>query len=260
MLFLCVISQEFLHSNFCLCELGAAWILDNVTLVPILVPPIEFSDINSLPIRNVQCTKIYSHEGLVNLFDMLKRKELIYSANTTRFLIKLNEFLSVSEGNTLAAFTSVITYDEIISGKIGNSKISLGDLKKDVVREYGLPSKKGTIGGCLFYSYSDIIYYFEDLDDRDINAKILSVGFNCKDKELYKHDIIEILGEPTEDNWSDSEAEWFMTYNIGDHHLYIGIITDKSRTGDLDCDSDSYYAQYLLATRHSNQIAYISLS
>ncbi|MCY8489255.1 toll/interleukin-1 receptor domain-containing protein [Bacillus atrophaeus] len=48
-----VITENFLNSNFCMAELGAAWAMDK-KIIPIIVPPIKFDSLESTPLKAKQ--------------------------------------------------------------------------------------------------------------------------------------------------------------------------------------------------------------
>ncbi len=64
-----LISENFYASAFCMCELGATWIQAK-RFVPILVPPLGFSDLRAV-LEGVQCLKLDSGADLDVLRDTL---------------------------------------------------------------------------------------------------------------------------------------------------------------------------------------------
>ncbi|MEO3944686.1 toll/interleukin-1 receptor domain-containing protein [Gorillibacterium sp. CAU 1737] len=250
--FFCLITPNFLTSKFCLCELGAAWITEKL-IIPIIATPSTFSDINALPIRSNQCITSDSYDGFLQLFDKLMNEGLIKNVNLNRFINKLNSYMN---NNSASITNDILNYIDIEIGCLGKSKVCIGETREELIAKIGDPDYVDTIGESTFYVYGNITYYFEfDINE---NSKVLTIGIGGN--ELTKHEVINILGEPTEDTWSDLDSEWYITYNIGERSLYIGFITDESRIGELDKESDSYYAQYLLATKNSKKVSHIILS
>lgn len=87
-----LLSKNFYESRFCLNEMGAAWIL-NKKVFPILVPPIDFPDIENTAFKGKNAKKILNKNDIVEMFSELKKLKLIESADYSRFLQKLDEFI-----------------------------------------------------------------------------------------------------------------------------------------------------------------------
>jgi len=51
-----LLTPEYFNSSFCLCELGASWILSH-NIIPLLVPPLEYFDVKAV-LTGVQVHKI----------------------------------------------------------------------------------------------------------------------------------------------------------------------------------------------------------
>lgn len=85
-----VISQPYFESPFCLCELGAAWIL-NREIFPLLVPPMEFSELKAV-LRDVQACKIDDKDALSDLRDRLEAGGF-GKADSARWETKRDAFL-----------------------------------------------------------------------------------------------------------------------------------------------------------------------
>ena len=86
-----LLSQAYLNSQFCLCELGAAWVLSH-RVIPLLVPPLEYKDVKAV-LTGIQVLKLADSGDLnqmqADLVDALsiKRKPFArWEANRTKFL------------------------------------------------------------------------------------------------------------------------------------------------------------------------------
>lgn len=52
-----IISQNYLDSEFSLCELGATWLIENIKFYPILLPPLDYDDQDGI-LKGLQTIKI----------------------------------------------------------------------------------------------------------------------------------------------------------------------------------------------------------
>lgn len=85
-----VVTAAYYESAFCLCELGATWVLGSEAF-PLLVPPIEFSGMKAV-LAGVQGGKIGDKDALNELKDSLKEAGL-GDAATGRWEQKRDTFL-----------------------------------------------------------------------------------------------------------------------------------------------------------------------
>jgi hypothetical protein len=85
-----IISPSYYESVFCLCELGATWILKHNNF-PILVPPLDWSDLKAI-LSPRHGGKINDASDLANLLDRLKTIGK-GSMSTARFGLKRDGFL-----------------------------------------------------------------------------------------------------------------------------------------------------------------------
>ena len=86
-----LLTPEYFNSSFCLCELGASWILSH-NIVPLLVPPLEYSDVKAV-LSGVQVHKIDQKSDLNEM-----QYELISALNKkgkpfARWEVKRDKFL-----------------------------------------------------------------------------------------------------------------------------------------------------------------------
>lgn len=88
---LAVITPEYLKSQFCMMELGAAWV-EAEYLCPILAQGTEHQDLEASPLANIQMRKADQERDWDVIYDELLGHGMI-SANTARFHKKLQEFM-----------------------------------------------------------------------------------------------------------------------------------------------------------------------
>ncbi|MFF6014141.1 toll/interleukin-1 receptor domain-containing protein [Lysinibacillus fusiformis] len=90
---LAVITPNYLESQFCLCELGAAWINEQA-LIPIIVPPLNYHALKDTPYRGwAQAITLNSLEDVSRLGDAIKDKKLNRKQfNMTRFGTRAKDF------------------------------------------------------------------------------------------------------------------------------------------------------------------------
>ena len=89
---LALISPNFYASAFCMCELGAAWVLARGNFIPILVPPLSFRDAKAVLI-GLQTLKLNDVEDLDELKDDLTKRLGIKPNPTPRWTKKRDRFL-----------------------------------------------------------------------------------------------------------------------------------------------------------------------
>ena len=86
-----LISVNFLNSHFCLCELGASWVLSH-ELLPILVPPLSFSDLSSV-IKTKQAIRLNESSDLNNMVDQITKALNKEEVNNSRWEVKRDDFI-----------------------------------------------------------------------------------------------------------------------------------------------------------------------
>jgi hypothetical protein len=64
-----LISPNYYASPFCMCELGAVWVLAK-SFFPILVPPVDFKDLRGA-LTGMQCTLLTHQSTASSLYDRL---------------------------------------------------------------------------------------------------------------------------------------------------------------------------------------------
>jgi hypothetical protein len=89
-----IVSERFYSSPFCMCELGASWVLAK-TFIPILVPPVTFQDLRGV-LGGTQCLSIDRSEDLDTMHSVVAKLSSEASAvarwnsRKSRFLEKLH--------------------------------------------------------------------------------------------------------------------------------------------------------------------------
>lgn len=86
-----LLSPNYYESRFCLCELGASWILSR-THFPIIIPPLKFSDIEEV-LKNNQMRMIDKNSDLDELSDELTIKLKLKNVRSARWGSKKDQFL-----------------------------------------------------------------------------------------------------------------------------------------------------------------------
>lgn len=93
-----LLTAEYFNSSFCLCELGASWVLSH-KIIPLLAPPLEYSDIKAV-LTGVQVHKIDQKAALNETRDEIisalgsKGKPFArWEVKRDRFLEELSDYL-----------------------------------------------------------------------------------------------------------------------------------------------------------------------
>ena len=91
-----IITPSYYESAFSMCELGATWITAKKRFFPILVPPIDYSDLKAVLV-GVQCLKIEKAKDLSELRDYL-HDNLEHPCNTPMWEESRDRFLEKLTG------------------------------------------------------------------------------------------------------------------------------------------------------------------
>jgi len=86
-----LLTPEYYNSSFCLCELGASWILSH-NIIPLLVPPLKYSDIKAV-LTGVQVHKIEQKSDLNEMQNELISTLKIKGKSFARWEVKRDKFI-----------------------------------------------------------------------------------------------------------------------------------------------------------------------
>lgn len=99
-LIVCILSPNYLRSKFCMAELGAAW-LQTGKIIPLLVPPLRYEDLNDTPLLGVQMSFINNEEKLFNLYDQLTDIGIVQNRQSAEFSRQMKRFIKTFNINKL---------------------------------------------------------------------------------------------------------------------------------------------------------------
>lgn len=86
-----LLTPEYYNSSFCLCELGASWILSH-NIIPLLVPPLEYPDVKAV-LTGVQVHKIEQKSELNEMQNELISTLKIKGKPFARWEVKRDRFI-----------------------------------------------------------------------------------------------------------------------------------------------------------------------
>lgn len=86
-----LITPNLYGSAFCMCELGAVWIQAK-NLIPILVPPLEYSDLKAV-LAGLHALKVADKADLDELRDEIAKRISIDPLSTARWNVRRDDFL-----------------------------------------------------------------------------------------------------------------------------------------------------------------------
>lgn len=128
-----LLSPQYFESQFCLCELGAAWVLTH-QLIPLLVPPLEFSDVKAV-LTGVQVLKINDGAALNQMQQDLIDGLSIRGKAFARWESKRKKFLKSIEGieksTPLGSTVSREEYEELRQ-KYEGAVSEIEDMEEDI--------------------------------------------------------------------------------------------------------------------------------
>lgn len=117
-------------------------------------------------------------------------------------------------------FKTISFTKELISnaheGKLQGFEFSIGDNIQQVKENRTEQKSEGTYEGARFVSYLEGSYFSNLFTDEII---VLSIGGNKM--KITKKEIIEILGEPDEDGFSDKDGYFYFIYKFGDYCIFL---------------------------------------
>lgn len=87
-----LLTPEYFNSNFCLCELGASWVLCH-KIIPLLVPPLKYSDVKAV-LTGIQVHKINDKSDLNEMQSELTSVLNIQGKSFVRWEVKRDKFLT----------------------------------------------------------------------------------------------------------------------------------------------------------------------
>ncbi|MGE6601478.1 toll/interleukin-1 receptor domain-containing protein [Lysinibacillus fusiformis] len=117
-----LITPNYLESQFCLCELGAAWI-NQIALVPVIIPPLDYNALKDTPYRSwVQAITLNSVKDIQRLAQAMIDKS-VGTVQMVRFTTRAENFYS----EVLQPFVNKMESRDIITPK------AVGDLKAQML-------------------------------------------------------------------------------------------------------------------------------
>jgi hypothetical protein len=87
------LTKNYYESKFCLCELGAAWAL-NQNIVPALGPEFDYNDLKAV-LTGMQALKVYEKDDLNCLRDFVVKVSGSKNSNTSRWEGERDTFLRI---------------------------------------------------------------------------------------------------------------------------------------------------------------------
>lgn len=91
-----LITQEYFDSAFCLCELGASWVLSH-KIIPLIVQPLDYSDVKAV-LSGIQVLKIDQKSDLNEMQSELTSALSIEGKTFARWEVKRDKFLKELAG------------------------------------------------------------------------------------------------------------------------------------------------------------------
>ena len=147
---LALITPNYLASQFCLCELGAAWAMYH-QLFPLLVQPLTFEDVKGV-LTGVQITEINSAMSLSELRDQFNKAlglkgdhSARWEAKRNAFLLKLPKILKkLPEVDQVSAMAHAKVVSELVDVKqyMVDQEVELDNLKALVAKLEKAKDKK----------------------------------------------------------------------------------------------------------------------
>lgn len=171
-----LLSKEYFNSQFCLCELGASWVMSHKT-IPLLVPPLEFKDIKAV-LLGKQLLRITEKNDLNEMQSEIIKALGIKGKSFARWEIKRSKFLKELSG-FLKEYKPVFSiteneYKEIENNykdaiqELEQSEITIETLEKTIEKLKKVKDKEAV--NDILSDNMDIIQKFEEMTQKAKNA------------------------------------------------------------------------------------------
>ncbi len=97
---ICFITPNYLKSISCLVELGAAW-YQSGKVIPIIVKPLKFSDLNNTPLSGLQALSLDNSDDLFQLYDELCNYGIAKSGQASLLNNRISKFVNLIENSNI---------------------------------------------------------------------------------------------------------------------------------------------------------------
>lgn len=137
-----LLTPEYYNSSFCLCELGASWILSH-NITPLLVPPLEYSDVKAV-LTGIQVHKIDRKSDLNEMQNELTSALKIRGKSFARWEVKRDKFLEGLSDylESYTPLTSISKKDfESIGSKYKEAVEEIKSMEEEIVQKDALIEK-----------------------------------------------------------------------------------------------------------------------
>lgn len=153
MVFIPIITENYLKSKICLMELGAAWVLNGTVgklLYPLLAGKLGYGDLQDIPYRDIQMYRLDDGENMGLLYDALFDGGVIDDRNTAVFTTKLPKFLETLGGEPQEAPQEALREDpEYIEKNEDGYYIAQIDQERRVPADYRCYRVRGLVRDVL---------------------------------------------------------------------------------------------------------------
>ncbi|MGN0506933.1 MAG: toll/interleukin-1 receptor domain-containing protein [Lachnospiraceae bacterium] len=173
-----IITENYLKSQFCIAELGAAWGLGK-RVYPLLL--VDFGRLDRTPLKGIQMRKLNSREDISTVYDELCESGIVNKQCTSTYMEKLEVYLSAMKFLDMGDYT--LKTD--MNGYYHTEIIEV----RNVPREYRCYRIRGHIDGWQgeYESKTDWLFYRQNVYE----------DFRVGDRVCFK------IAKMEEKTWSD---------------------------------------------------------
>lgn len=101
-----ILTPSYFESQFCMSELGAAWVLTDKQFCPLLVPPLSYDDLKAV-LTGVHAGSIINKDYLSQLHDRLRAALELNSGSTANWEVQRDGFIKAFPNLTIKGFSNV---------------------------------------------------------------------------------------------------------------------------------------------------------
>ena len=125
-----LITPHYKESEICLCEMGAAWMMDDALVLPYIIEPINYKSVGVIQ-EPIQIGKLLTEGGLDNIRDFIEEYGINHGKiDSERWTVKKHKFITDIQTHISAnPFPAPLTRDEFSALQIENVRLQTNNVR-----------------------------------------------------------------------------------------------------------------------------------
>lgn len=246
-----ILTPAYFESKFCVSELGAAWIKSHA-LFPILVPPLQHSDIKDVllgtQVANIDDDIKYNElrEALISTIKFTPKSQTKWDTKRRSFLKTIGPLLKKVSGRTLVSadeFNAQTAQLEEARAELDASEAEIRNLKTRLAETEALKDKTQVVALRAKHQDNAIVDRFGDLID-----EIKEFQYTLKGGEVMKLVLSDHYDKPYEIDWDFYRDEFALAARFGfidvnDHDRPMWSQRDMTKLNKKLDELDAFIAE-----------------